>query len=49
MTMIAERCPVCGTPIDPAADDTVQVHGGERGLVHEQCLLEYEDDGPEAA
>lgn len=44
MTITAERCPVCGAPIDAADEDAVQIHGGRNGFVHEQCLLEYDDD-----
>ena len=47
----AERCPVCGAPIDPADEDATQIHGGRDGFVHADCVREHEGDasGPEAA
>lgn len=52
MTIIAERCPVCGAPISIDEPDAVQLHAGAvGGLVHQECLREHEGDatGPEAA
>jgi hypothetical protein len=48
-TQTTERCSICGEPIDVGDADAVQVHASVGGLVHEQCLVEYEggEDGRE--
>jgi hypothetical protein len=47
---IIERCELCGQSISIDEPDAVQIHGGVVGsLVHQDCLRESEDDGPEAA
>jgi hypothetical protein len=41
----AERCPLCGKPIDPGDVDAVQIHGGDGGFMHESCLKEFDNEG----
>jgi hypothetical protein len=49
MTITIEKCGLCGEAINASDVDTVQLHAGVVGsLVHQECLREYEDDGPEA-
>jgi hypothetical protein len=44
MTSTIERCAFCGEIVSFDEPDVVQLHAGVVGsLVHQQCLLEYDD------